>query len=389
MSEALPMSEDIPRAAVAAVGCDRYEANLVFEAVGRGLSLLGGAASFVRPGETVLLKPNLLAGAAPSKVVTTHPDVFSAVARHFQAAGAQLRYGDSPGVGRPEHAARLSKVAEAAERLGVATADFSTGVPVSFPGGQLIKQFTLAAGALDVDGIVSLPKLKSHGLTRMTGAVKNQFGCVPGLLKGEFHARLPELSSFAQMLVDLTRLLAPRLYVMDAIEAMEGNGPRSGSPRALKVLLFSRDPVALDTAACSLMGLDPLLVTTIEWGERMGLGSTQVQWLGDAPDPFRAPDFRINRDKKPIIGSMPGWPAGLLRRYVASRPAIAPERCTRCGTCVRACPLQPKAVDFHKGADKPPVYDYNACIRCFCCQEMCPDHAIAIHKTPLGRLLRL
>ncbi len=375
---------------VALVRCDRYDPDLVFEAVGRGLALLGGADKFAKSGERILLKPNLLAGSAPDKAVTTHPVLFSAVARHVQAMGVRLTYGDSPGFGRAESAARHSKIAEAAEALGIPMADFTNGKTASFPEGRLVKQFTVAAGVLDADGIISLPKLKTHALTRMTGAVKNQFGCIPGLLKGEFHARMPELERFSQMLVDLVRFLRPRLYVMDAIVAMEGNGPRGGVPKQVSALLFSTDPVALDAAACAIIGLDPGLVPTIRWGEEFGLGLAKpLHIVGDALDSFTVADFVANRASAPITSSLPGVPAWILRRYVISRPAIESVRCSRCGTCVKVCPATPKALSFGKGAKQPPVYDYDACIRCYCCQELCPDHAIGIQKTKLGGLLRL
>lgn len=388
MTERPPDSHETLPPTVAVVRCEDYEAERVFDAVGRGLALLGGPQAFAKVGDQILLKPNLLAGSAPGKAVTTHPSVFSAVARNFQAVGARLSYGDSPGFGRSESAARHAKLVEAAEALGIPMADFGSGKTVSFPEGRLVKQFTIAAGVLEADGIVSLPKLKTHALTRMTGAVKNQFGCIPGLLKGEFHARMPELERFAQMLVDLTRLLRPRLYVMDAIVAMEGNGPRGGKPRPLSALLFSADPVALDAVACTMIGLDPDLVPTIRWGESFGLGTAgPIRLLGETPEIFLVRDFVVNREPTPIAASLPGLPAWLLRRYVVARPAIEAARCTRCGTCVKVCPATPKALDFRKGAKQPPVYDYNLCIRCYCCQELCPEHAIAVQRPRLGNLL--
>ena len=130
--------------------------------------------------------------------------------------------------------------------LGIPFGDLSSGRTVSFPDGHLIKQFTIAEGVAAADGLVSLPKLKTHALTRMTGAVKNQFGCIPGMLKSEFHARMPDIEHFSQMLVDLNRLIRPRLAVMDAVIAMEGNGPRNGDPRPMNILLFPMegDPLA-------------------------------------------------------------------------------------------------------------------------------------------------
>lgn len=377
---------------VALVRCERYDDSEVFEAVGRGLTLLGGAERFFRPGEEILLKPNLLVGSAPEKLVTTHPSVFKAVARHLLAAGVRLSYGDSPAFGRPEGmVARRAGLAAAAAELRIRLADFTTGVTVSFPEGRLIKQFTVAAGVLAADGIVSLPKFKTHGLTRMTGAIKNQFGCIPGMLKGEYHARMPSAELFSQMLVDLNRMLHPRLYVMDGIVAMEGNGPRNGDPRPMSVLLLSTDPVALDAAVCRMMNLDPMLVPTIAWGKEWGLGSylpgrKSEDTVGDPLESFIAADFDVNRQRISTTGRR-GFMASLLNQWVFPRPVLDPQSCTRCGACVEACPVTPKAIEFCNGKERPPSYDYGECIRCYCCQELCPARAITIRVPLLGRII--
>lgn len=376
---------------VAIVRCSAYEADQVQAAVDRALELLGGVQRFVRPGERLLLKPNLLVGAAPDAAVTTHPSVFAAVARALQRAGAALTYGDSPGFGSTAGAARKAGIAQVAEELGVALADFSDGRQVSFPDGRLIKQFFLANGVLEADGVVSLPKFKTHGLTRITAAVKNQFGCVVGLRKGEWHARMPDVDRFCQMLVDLNRCIAPRLFVCDAVVAMEGNGPRSGTPRAVGAIVASADPVALDATLARIAGLDPALVGTIVYGEESGLGTaSDVEIAGDPLEEFVVPDFAVNRSPASTTGDRKG-PVGFMRRFVVPKPVIRPERCTACGTCVSVCPVTPKAVDWATpagAADKqPPRHDYGRCIRCYCCQEMCPEGAIEIEVPPLGRII--
>jgi uncharacterized protein (DUF362 family)/ferredoxin len=378
------------RSTVAVVRCDTYETEAVHAAVGRGLELLGGAQRFVQPGERILLKPNLLVASDPDACVTTHPSVFEAVARHVAAAGATLCYGDSPGFGSTQGVARKAGLTAVAERLGIALADFSDGRLLSFPEGRLVKQFFVANGVLDADGLVSLGKFKTHQLTRLTAAVKNQFGCIVGMRKGEFHARMPDVDRFCQMLVDLNRALAPRLYVVDGIVAMEGNGPRGGDPRPMSVLLLSTDPVALDLTVARMMALDPALVGTITFGEAFGLGTASaIDWVGDAVEGFIAPDFRVMRTPASTTG--PSGARALARRFVIPRPVIDAERCTSCGTCVTVCPVDPKAVDWRDPArdrgTAPPRHDYTRCIRCYCCQEMCPENAIHVRVPLLGRIV--
>ena len=373
---------------VAAIGCASYDRAEVQEAVNRGLGLLGGAKAFVQPGERILLKPNLLIGRAPERAVNTHPSVFRAVAMAFQAVGAKLSYGDSPGFGKPQAAAQRAGLLEVARELGIETADFTHGETVSFPEGRQNKQFTIARGALNAAGIVSLPKMKSHGLTRITGAIKNQFGCIPGALKMEFHARLPMVELFSQMLVDLNRFLKPRLFIMDGIVAMEGNGPQSGTPHPMNVLLFSRDPVALDATICRLIELDPKLVLPIQYGIEFGLGTSEnIKYLGDPIESFVNREFVVNR--RPLSTTEgPGRVNRMTRRFVIPKPFILAVKCTKCGTCVSVCPVDPKAVEF-RGAGRiaPPVHDYQRCIRCYCCQELCPEGAIEVATPLMGRLI--
>lgn len=369
---------------VALVRCESYDHDEVKTSIARGLDLLGGVWLFAKPSDKLLLKPNLLSAVSPEECVTTHPSVFHAVAEAFKSAGAHLTYGDSPALGSPEKAALRAGIHEAADELGIKMADFHSGQSVSFPEGIQNKQFIIANGVLSSDGLISISKLKTHGLTLMTGAVKNQFGCIPGLSKGEFHVKLQEIENFSRMLVDLNRYLSPRLFIMDGVMAMEGNGPRNGTPRKMNLLLFSTDPVALDATVCRIIGLDPQAVATVAQGQAMGLGThlqEEIELLGDPLAEFMVEDFKLGR--KPRTWRLQ---SRRLRHLLVPRPQIDRERCLKCGICVNMCPVKPKVVNW-KNSDKtqPPVYDYNRCIRCYCCQEVCPENAISIYTPILTR----
>ncbi len=377
------------KSTVALVRCDTYNNRQVYEAVAAGLDLLGGISNFVKPGEKIVIKPNVLFGGNPQKCVTTHPSVFKAVGAVLKQAGVTMYCGDSPGFGKCEGNMRRAHLKPVADELGIKLVDFDKGKAVVHREALLNKRFVLANGVLESDGLISLPKLKTHGLTRFTGAIKNQFGCVPGLLKSQFHVKMPDPYEFATMLVDLTALIRPRLYIMDGIMAMEGNGPRSGKPRKLGVLLFSSDPVALDAVACKIIDLDPAFVPTSEPGERAGLGTyhyESIEVVGENVESFVDPDFDVVR-KPPMV-----MPKGALRTFLKNqlcpRPAIDKAICTNCGTCVEVCPVRPKAVNRHHGDEsKPPTFKYDRCIRCYCCQELCPEGAVTIKDTRLGKLL--
>ena len=212
---------------VALIRCESYDYNEVFASVKRGIDLLGGAEAFVKSGEKILLKPNWLVGVAPERAATTHPMVLKAVAEVLQSAGAKLTCGDSPGAGHISDPLRVSEkngCKAVMDELNIPMADFVDGREVFFKEARQNKKLFLANGALDCDGIISISKLKTHAFLKLTGAIKNQFGCVPGMRKGEFHIKLPDPAEFARMLVDLNAYLQPRLFVMDGIVAMEGNG---------------------------------------------------------------------------------------------------------------------------------------------------------------------
>ena len=374
---------------VAIISCGSYKDAEVRAAVERGIDLLGGVGQFVQPNEKILLKLNWLTGDPPEMCVTTHPAVFRAVAQALQTAGAMLSYGDSPGFQSPDSAAKKTGCAEVAEELHIPLGDFRAGKDVSYPEGRQNKKFTVANAVLENDGVISLPKMKTHAFQRVTGAVKNQFGCVPGALKGEFHVKVPDAYDFAKMLIDLNSFVHPRLYIMDGIMAMEGNGPRGGDPKQMNVLLFSNDPIALDATMCRLMNLDPALVLTNRAGEEMGAGTyreEEIRLLGDPMEQFVALDYNVNREPEPESSkrSQPNF----IKHALTPRPYILAERCVKCGICVKMCPVTPKAVDWHDGnKSNPPSYQYDRCIRCYCCQELCPERAIQLKVPFLRRVL--
>jgi len=374
---------------VALVRCETYDEEEVFKAVQAGLDLLGGISQFTKPGERIVMKPNVLLGTNPQKCVTTHPSVFKATARLLKEAGASVYYGDSPSFGKCQANMKKANLKQAGDELGIDLADFDAGRTVSHKDSLLIKSFVIANGVLDSDGLVSLPKLKTHPLTRFTGAVKNQFGCIPGLLKGRYHVKLPNPYDFATMLVDLNTLIKPRLCVMDGIMAMEGNGPRSGKPKRLGVLLFSSDPIAVDATACRLIDLAPEFVPTSKIGEKAGLGTYRyedIEVIGENIESLVDKGFEVIRT--PPIPSSSGRLRTFIKNRICERPTIDEAKCTNCGTCVKMCPVDPKAVDWHTG-DKSmlPTYKYGRCIRCYCCQETCPEGAIFVENPLLGRII--
>ena len=376
------------KSVVVAVPCERYEPETVYEAVCLGVKTLGGLETLLRPEERVLVKPNFLKSAEADSAVTTHPAVLLAVLRLLEEYGCRdVRYGDSPGHGTGAQVVRNLGLPE--EAFGAHLAPMTEEVRLAFPQGMTEKEFYFAREVTEADAIINVCKMKTHALMRITGAVKNLFGLTCGSRKAREHVKFPNAGVFARMLVDIHRCVKPRLHIMDAIVAMEGNGPGAGTPTPMKLLLFSTDPVALDAVFCALIHLDPEAVPTNVQGEAMGLGTyhkENIQVLladpqGGQParpmsvDAFAAafgkPDFNADRIQKGLLERS----LSVLERFTR-RPVIHKERCIHCGICVSHCPVPGKALSFRNGKDQPPVYDRKKCIRCYCCQEMCPQKAI-------------
>ncbi len=370
---------------VAVVRCGSYDEDQIFEAVSEGVRLLGGTERFAALGERVLLKPNVLAGDPPERAVCTHPAVLKAAARLLRGQSRRLRYGDSPGAGKAAPHLRRARLEPAAAEVGLEQAEFDRGREVPFAASPFpaVDRFLLAEGVLEADCLVSLSKMKTHNLVRMTGAVKNLYGCVPGLQKKALHLRFPDAFGFSRMLVALNLRLRARLHIMDAVVAMQGNGPRGGDPAPVGLLLFSADPVALDAVMCRLVDLDPLNVPTTRPGREWGLGTyleDEIELVGDPPAAQSGADFKVPRG--PVGDSSASGAMGFINNLISRRPAIQRRRCRLCGECVAACPVRPQALSW-PDRTAPPVFSYSRCIRCWCCQEICPEGAIQAKRSVL------
>ncbi len=369
---------------VAIIYCDSYNEEKVYQAVKKGINLIGGINQFVKPKEKILLKVNCLVGTNPNDAVTTHPSILNATIKilnenYNEKNKLNLSYGDSPGFGKPEASLETAGFKKIAEKYKVKLGDFNDGKLVEFKDGIEAKSFNIANACLESDGLISLSKMKTHMLARITGAVKNQFGCVYGLNKANYHLKIPNPTNFSKMLVDLNLLLKPRLYIMDGIVAMEGNGPRGGTPINMNCIIISNDPVAVDSTFCRMIDLDPMLVPTNKYGKIAGLGTyekQEIEYVGDPINKFINKKFNVVRKQVSnnlIKSLMPKF----LRNIIYHKPMIDSLKCIKCGICVNACPVEGKALHFtNNKKDSPPKYDYNKCIRCYCCQEMCPKKAI-------------
>ena len=373
---------------VSVVKCADYDRASVDAAVRQAMQL----AELDRPlsGQQVLLKPNLLSPRKPEDAVTTHPEVIRAVGRAALEAGCEVSLGDSPPFAgqNPDKYARLctiTGVADVASELGLDIVRFETASrTVHHSAGRYYKSFEIAEAVAASQLLVSISKLKTHGLTAFTGAVKNVFGCIPGVRKGLFHVQAAEdRETFAQMLVDLLAVVGPRVNIMDAVIAMEGEGPNNGRPKQIGLILASTDPVALDAVACKIVGIEPLSIETTRLAAEQGLGCAdlgQIDIRGESISDVSVADFQQSSGKNDWA-RIPSPIRRVLRRQLTATPTVQANECSGCGDCASACP----AGAITKG--RPAKIDLEKCIRCYCCAEVCNFSAIELRRGWLGKLL--
>lgn len=387
------------RERVSLARCAGYDLEEVEASLRAALAPLGGIEAFVRPGQRVVLKPNLLRPASPDAAATTHPAVVAAVARLVVAAGAEALILDSSG--GPNSTAYLTMVHRttgmtwAAEASGARLVADLHATQVPLAKGLILHRVDLVREAIEADVLINLPKLKTHGLTGLTVAVKNLFGLVPGVAKVGYHGRMQDPEAFAKGLLDVSLASGAALHIVDAVVGMEGNGPSAGTPREVGAILAGRSALAVDTAAAALVGRDPLDVRTTRIAAEAGLCSGRIEDVEIAGDsleglqgaPFRLPEGYAPEGHAPQRQSLFGRIAtGWFSRQLLVTPQ-AGERCTGCGLCARHCPVDAITMENGRGVGARARMDAARCIRCYCCHELCPALAVELRKPVVGRLL--
>lgn len=370
---------------VAVVRCSTYNEQKIEESIKRvfELSPLPDI-----EGKRILLKPNILSDSKPEKAVTTHPEIVKQTILYLKKQGAGTIYvGDSPGVPKPGFSAKKTGIYDVIRETGAVWADFSRGkISVVSPSGVIHKEFKVTSFVGEVDMIISLPKLKTHQLMYFTGAVKNLFGLVPGLAKSAYHVHYPDRDDFAEMLLDLIEAVKPSYALMDGVIGMEGPGPGNGTPHPVKVILGSRNLPALDTAASAIIGYDPMAVPTNRLALKRDFGiksAGEILIKGTPLDEVKVDDYILipHKEHRHLVFDL-FKSSKFIQRYRLKRkpkPYFIEEKCIKCGECIKICASN--ANWFEEGPNgKYVAVDYNKCIRCYCCHEVCPVDAIEIRK---------
>jgi len=331
----------------------------------------------IRSDSSIIIKPNLLLPADPDWAVNTHPMIVRHVAEYVIDKGFRPVISDSPPASSFEQILSKGGYVQALAGLDVVFRPFreSTKIDIGEPFGTI----ELAREVLEADYVINLAKLKTHAHMSLSLGVQNMFGCVVGLRKSEWHLKAGmDRNLFARLLVQINAAVRPAMTIIDGILALEGMGPGlRGTPRELNLLVGSRDALAADMAVCNVVGLD----LSAMWAYS---AARQLKMLPDKIH-VRGPFHVLDDLKLAHMETMKTGPEmfnGFMRKHVRQKPVCNNQQCKLCGDCWRYCPV--KAIDHHiKGIR----YNYNACIRCYCCLEICPYGAITIKEPLSGKIL--
>lgn len=371
------------KASVAIVKCANYNPDQVEQAVKQAVDLLGGIAKFVKPGSLCLVKPNLLMAIEPESGVDTHPEVVRAVIKLLKQINCKIHVGDGPCAwgGQSQNLDNVytrSGMKKLCEEEGVSL--------VKFDKHRWHGKFPLSAWLDDCEYLVNVPKFKTHGFTKLTGAVKNLYGLLSHTYKTEIHKKYSKKNDFSNILADIYQEARPCLNIIDGIIAMEGDGPATaGKLRNLGLLFAGPDAVAVDSVLAKIMGLEPLDILSNKAAASRGLGVADfdyIEILGERLAGVIPEHFLLSSGS--MIDKIPAPIKDLAKIFIRFYPVVKHANCENCGACIEVCPE--KLISRKRGRI---TIDYSRCFSCFCCQESCPAKAIEIKKSVLARLMGL
>ncbi len=367
--------------------CTNYNYYNVKQSILKNIQDIGGLENYLNKNDKVLLKINLLMKRKPEEATTTHPIFIKALAEILIEYGCSVVIGDSPGGPFNERILKsiykYNGIEDIANEVG-ATLNYNCNSFTSKNNDNfLLKSFIATDMLNDVDKVISVSKLKTHKMMTFTGAVKNQFGTVPGINKAEYHVNLPTYDKFADALIDICQSSNPVLSFMDGVEGMEGEGPSSGTPRNVNVTIASPSPYHLDKVACTLINLPFEKVPTIKRCIERNICKkdlSDVELICDNFEKLKINDFRIPKTSLVIFNHerVPTFVKSFFNKNVQPQLIVDKDMCIGCTVCEKNCPAE--VIDIKNNV---PEFDLKGCIRCYCCQELCPKRAITV-KRPLA-----
>jgi uncharacterized protein (DUF362 family) len=245
---------------------------------------VGSIDSIIKAGETVLIKPNLAFQAPPESFSVVDPRVIEAVVSYLKenSKAKEVWVGDNPSlgqhVGRARPAFEMAGMRAAAERGGadrVIFFDEEELVDVEIEGAKLYRRAKIYKPLLDADRVINLPKMKTHLAGIVTLGIKNWQGIIPNVHPSGHQQDVHRLD-LGQKCADLLRVRQADLTLVDAVIAMEGQGPHAGTPVEMNLLIAGRQTVAVDAVAAYVMGFETIEVPAIRIAATEGLGVREI-----------------------------------------------------------------------------------------------------------------
>ncbi len=386
------MTQNIQKHKVALARASSYGDGEIYDALIRLFEQLGGIESHIKNGSRVFVKVNLVRDMKPEKCGTTHPAVVKALCLLLkEKCGAFVTVGDSSGGPYTkvfmESCYRITQMKDACDQSGAALND-DYGYSLEDIGGKVLKRVEIISAFLKADAVINVGKLKTHGFTGYTGCVKNLYGLIPGRIKAETHGKFPHLYDFTDCIIDLERYARKRvkLHLLDAVIGMEGKGPTNGQPRFMGFLTASKSAYAADIAGVSLFD-DPYTMPVIKRAVERGIiekDALDVDCDFDLLKQNFIPDFDKVRVVYKNITGMPKWLSALTKKLTTQKAVIDGSKCKSCGRCIDHCPQKTISKDKE---GKAKITQSN-CIRCYCCQELCPFDAVILKKPFTHRFIK-
>lgn len=374
--------------------CDNYDYLTLKASFKKLIKDIGGLESFIKRGSKVVVKPNLVIKKHPDEGATTNPVLVRVVCEELLKLGCRVIIAESPGGPYTKNNLKgfytTCGLIENLKKLNVEFNYDTSEVKVKNENAVYLKTMNIISPIEDADFVINLCKLKTHKMAKYTGGVKNLYGVIAGLKKAEIHYRFQKEELFCEnVLLDISSYVNPALTIMDAVYAMQGEGPTAGDVRKVGVLLASKSPYALDIAGCKLINLDPIKVGTVRGSIKRNLikeDYSDIKFIGDNIENFVVNDFKIpvtSSDFRLLSVKLPRLLGDIVDKIITPKPIINSKKCVKCGKCKIACPA--KVIEIKKEGAK---INLKKCIRCYCCHELCPQKAIHIRQNIFFKLVK-